>query len=255
MNRTLLSLFALAAGALLIPDVADAQHGRFGGGGGPRMSVGGGPRMGGGSIGRPRMSVGGGPRMGGQRLWIAPPDGLSGPRIRTGGDFGGRAIAPRPGGVPGRMAGIAPEAGGFRRMAINNPRGRFDTRFDNRFGNRGDWRYGVRPRGSWDGRYPYYRGRYPSYGRYYRRYPYYGGYYRRYPYYGWGWGLATGALIGAAATYPYYDYPYYDYQTPVASAGGYCVTPVRTCALISPAPIGTGCSCSIRGGRARGTVQ
>ena len=31
-------------------------------------------------------------------------------------------------------------------------------------------------------------------------------------YNGWGWGLATGALLGAAATYPYYyGYPYYGY--------------------------------------------
>jgi hypothetical protein len=27
---------------------------------------------------------------------------------------------------------------------------------------------------------------------------------------GWGWGLATGALLGAAATYPYYGYGYGD---------------------------------------------
>jgi len=27
-------------------------------------------------------------------------------------------------------------------------------------------------------------------------------------YNGWGWGLATGALLGAAATYPYYGYGY-----------------------------------------------
>ena len=36
---------------------------------------------------------------------------------------------------------------------------------------------------------------------------------------GWGWGaagLATGAAIGAAATYPYYGYPYSTYQTPIS---------------------------------------
>ena len=80
---------------------------------------------------------------------------------------------------------------GFRQAAINNPGGRFD----NRFGNRGDWRYGY---GATGGRYPYYGGRYPYYGG---RYPYYGDG-------GWGAaGLATGAVIGAAATYPYYNYP------------------------------------------------
>ena len=83
--------------------------------------------------------------------------------------------------------------------------------------------------------------------------PYYGG---RYPYYGVGAGLATGAVIGAAATYPYYNYPYSTYQTPVSSSvGGYCVTAVLTCALTNSAPVGTGCSCRTSGGRARGTVQ
>jgi hypothetical protein len=205
MNKLLLALGALLAGALLIPDVAEAQRGGRGGG----------ARVGGGGFGG-----GGGPRVGmGNR------------------GFRGGAIAARPG-VPGRVAGI----GGVRQAAINNPGGRFD----NRFGNRGDWRYGY---GATGGRYPYYGGR--SYGRY----PYYGG---------WGWGaagLATGAAIGAAATYPYYNYPsstypYSTYQTPVASAaGGYCATSVRTCALASPAPVGTGCSCRTSGGRARGTVQ
>ena len=151
--------------------------------------------------------------------------------------FRGGAVAAR----PGRGDGIG--SGGFRQAAIANPGGRFD----NRYGNRGDWRYGYGARG---GRYPYYGGRYPYYGG---RYPYYGNYYG-----GWGWGtgLATGAVIGAAATYPYYNYPYSTYQTPVSSTvGGYCVTAVRTCALTSAAPVGTGCSCRTSGGRARGTVQ
>jgi hypothetical protein len=213
MNRTLLALCALAAGALLIPDIAEAQRGGGGFGGGRGAGIGGG-------------GFGGGA-----------------------GAFRGGAIAARPGGVPGRLAGISPGAGGFRQAAINNPGDRLGNRGDY-FGNRGDWRYGVRAPGSWGGRYPYYGGRYPYYGRNYGRYPYYGG-----------WGLATGAVIGAAATYPYYNYPYYDdpyatYQTPVASAdGGYCVTSVRTCALINPAEVGIGCSCSVPGGRARGTVQ
>ena len=133
-----------------------------------------------------------------------------------GGGFLGGAIAARPG------------CGDFRQAAINNP---------GRFGNRGDWRYG---------------GRYPYYGRNYGRYPYYGNYYG-----GWGWGagLATGSIIGAAATYPYYNYPYNTYQTPVSSTvGGYCATSVRTCALTRAAPVGTGCSCRTSGGRDRGSV-
>jgi hypothetical protein len=241
MRKTLLAITVLAVGVLLIPDVADAQRGGRGGGvggGGARMGgFGGGARMGGGSMAGPRM-------------WIPPRGGMGGPRFGAGDSFRTGSIAARPGGMPARVAGISPGAGGLRQAAINN-----SGRFDNRIGNRGDWRYGYR------GRYPYYGGRYPYYGRYYGRYPYYGG-----------WGLATGALIGAAATYPYYDYPYYGYpyygssyyygypystyQTPIASAsGGYCVTQVRTCALTNSAPIGTGCSCRTPSGRARGTVQ
>lgn len=250
MNKTLMALCALTAGALLIPDVANAQRGG-GRGGGFGGGFGGGARMGGGFGGGARM--GGGGNIGGPRMWMPPRGGMGGPRVGMGSGFRTGAIAAQPGGIPGRVAGITPGSGGFRQAAINNPGGRFD----NRFGNRGDWRYGVRPGGSWGGRYPYYGGRYRYYGG---RYPYYGRYYNNYPYYGWGWGLATGALIGAA-TYPYYGYPYYDYpystyQTPVASASGaYCVTPARTCALINPAPAGTGCSCSVPGGRSRGTVQ
>jgi len=252
MNRTLLTLISLAAGALLIPNVADAQRGGRGGGFGGGGFGGGGARMGGGFGGPGGARIDGG-SFGGPRLWMPPRGGMGGLRVGTGGGFSTGAIAAGPGRMPGRVAGISPEAGAFRQAAINNPGGRF--------GDRGDWRGGMRPPGSWGARYPYYGGRHPYYGRY-GHYPYYGGYHRRYPYYGgWGWGLATGALIGAAATYPYYDYPYYDYpystyQTPISSAdGGYCVTPVRTCALINSAPIGTGCSCSTPGGRVRGTVQ
>jgi hypothetical protein len=244
VNKLLLALGVLAASALLIPDVAEAQRGGRGGGariGGGFGGGGGGLRGGGGFRGG---GVGGGSRM------YIPRGGMGGSRVGMGArGFRGGTIAARAG-TPGRVAGIGPGAGGFRQVAINNP-----GRFDNRFGNRGDWRYGGRYP-YYGGRYGYYGGRYPYYGRYYGRYPYYGNYYG-----GWGWGLATGAVVGAAATYPYYNYPYYNYpyatyQTPAASAdGGYCVTPVRTCALTSSAPLGTGCSCSVPGGRARGTVQ
>jgi len=213
MNKTLLALGILAAGAFLIPDVADAQRG--GRGGGARIGGGG---FGGGGGFRGGGSFRGGGFGGGSRMYI-PRGGMGGSRVGVTGSIRGSAIASRPG------------RGDFRQAAINNP-----GRFDNRFGNRGDWR----------GRYPNYGGRYPYYGRYYGRYPYYGG---------WGWGLATGAVIGAAATYPYYNYPYATYQTPVSSTvGGYCATAVRTCALTNAAPVGVGCSCRTAGGRARGTV-
>ncbi|SCY82290.1 hypothetical protein SAMN02927923_02456 [Microvirga guangxiensis] len=104
------------------------------------------------------------------------------------------------------------------------------------------WRPGWRP-----GRY------YPN--RYVRRgYWGWGGYYPGYyDDWGWGWGaagLATGLAIEAVATpaYPLYAEPA---PSPI---GGYCATPVRTCALTNPAPIGIGCSCRVPGGRARGTV-
>ncbi|MDE2362430.1 MAG: hypothetical protein KGM42_07105 [Hyphomicrobiales bacterium] len=67
---------------------------------------------------------------------------------------------------------------------------------------------------------------------------------------GWGWN-----------DYPY-DYYGYDYAYPPAAApvatgalGGYCGTPVKTCRLYNPAPVGIGCSCRTPGGRARGIVQ
>jgi hypothetical protein len=41
----------------------------------------------------------------------------------------------------------------------------------------------------------------------------------------------------------------------VAGSGNYCATPVRTCLLYEPGWLGTGCSCRVYGGRARGFVQ
>jgi hypothetical protein len=225
MNKFLVVLGALVAGALLIPDVAEAQRGGRGGGG---ARVGGGG-FGGGGGSRGGGSFRGGGFGGGSRMYM-PRGGAGGARVGMANrGFRGGVVAAR----PGRGDGMG--SGGFRQAAITNPGGRFD----NRVGNRGDWRYGY---GATGGRYPYYGG----------RYPYYGG---RYPYYGVGAGLVTGSIIGAAATYPYYNYPYSTYQTPVASAnGGYCATSVRTCALTSAAPVGTGCSCRTSGGRARGSV-
>lgn len=215
MNKFLVALGALVAGTLLIPDMAEAQRGGRGGGG---------ARIGGGGFGGGGGFRGGGSYRGGGRMYI--PQGGGGARVGMGNrGYRGGAVAARPG-VPRRVAGT----GGGRQAAINNPGGRFDNRIGN---------------GRYDGRY---------YGRY-GRYPNYGGYYGGYPYYGVGAGLVTGGIIGAAATYPYNNYPYSTYQTPVSSAvGGYCATSVRTCALINPAVVGTGCSCRTSGGRARGTV-
>jgi hypothetical protein len=43
--------------------------------------------------------------------------------------------------------------------------------------------------------------------------------------------------------------------TSVAGAGNYCATSVKTCLLNEPGWLGTGCSCRVAGGRARGFVQ
>ena len=83
---------------------------------------------------------------------------------------------------------------------------------------------------------------------------------------GWrhrGWG---GAGIGLGlASAPYWGWDDY-YASPligvgfepgvgIGGIGGFCATPVRTCQLIDVAPIGTGCSCQVSGGRARGVVS
>jgi hypothetical protein len=40
-----------------------------------------------------------------------------------------------------------------------------------------------------------------------------------------------------------------------AGSGNYCATPARTCLLSEPGWLGTGCSCRVYGGHARGFVQ
>ena len=188
MNKLLVALGALMAGALLIPDVAEAQRGGRGGGGGARV--------GGGSAAAAAAS-GGAEELPGWRLRWRLQDVYSARRRGRCQGRNGEPRLPRCGDC--RATGPCGGTGGFRQAAIANPGGRFD----NRYGNRGDWRYGY---GATGGRYPYYGGRYPYYGG---RYPYYGNYYG-----GWGAGLAAGAVIGAAATYPYYNYPYSTTPTP-----------------------------------------
>jgi hypothetical protein len=114
----------------------------------------------------------------------------------------------------------------------------------------GYWRGGGYPgwrRGyAWGGYPRYWRGRpywvgYPGWG--------YPGWYPGYNWYDSDWApFAAAAIIAplvvAATTQPYADAP----------LGGFCATPIRTCQLYSAAPIGTGCSCRVAGGRARGDV-
>jgi hypothetical protein len=56
-----------------------------------------------------------------------------------------------------------------------------------------------------------------------------------------------------------YGYPYYYglgnlAAAPLPASGNYCATPVRTCLLYESGWLGTGCSCRVPGGYARGTV-
>ncbi|HXY57329.1 MAG TPA: hypothetical protein VEH76_01990 [Methylocystis sp.] len=69
--------------------------------------------------------------------------------------------------------------------------------------------------------------------------------------------IAAPALAAEALGY----YGYYGYSAPVASApvvaadGIYCTTSVKTCLLQEPGWLGTGCSCRVPGGYARGVVE
>jgi len=89
-------------------------------------------------------------------------------------------------------------------------------------------------------------------GIYGRTYGYNYGY--GYPYgYGVGTGLAALATaplaVAAAATAPLMT------GRSVAASGNYCATPVKTCLLYEPGWVGTGCSCKVYDGQARGIVE
>lgn len=88
----------------------------------------------------------------------------------------------------------------------------------------------------------------------------------------WGYdGMALGAAASDPHSYGYYgaaypsecgyygsgNYGYYGaaYSAPVANEGYHCVTPVKTCLLNEPGWLGTGCSCKVSCGRARGIVE
>ncbi len=54
------------------------------------------------------------------------------------------------------------------------------------------------------------------------------------------------------------EFGYYGYPAAVevvVPSGDYCSTPVKTCLLREPGVLGTGCSCHIPGGIARGIVE
>ncbi len=67
------------------------------------------------------------------------------------------------------------------------------------------------------------------------------------------WGPAFGGALVAPYVYGQTPYVYDDYVEDVGY-GEYCATRVKTCELYDPAPLGSGCSCRVRGGRARGVV-
>jgi len=117
----------------------------------------------------------------------------------------------------------------------------------------------------------YYHYRHP-----YRHYGWHHGYYRHYgwhrwhrPYYGYGYGYpyyngyGYGTGLAALATAPLMtgrsvavsSVAAAPVSGAVAGPGDYCATPERTCRLIESGWLGTGCSCRVPGGRARGFVE
>jgi hypothetical protein len=70
---------------------------------------------------------------------------------------------------------------------------------------------------------------------------------------GYGPGLAAVATaplaLAATATAPLLT------GRSVAVGGNYCATPVKTCLLSHTSWVGNGCSCTVYGGHARGTVE
>jgi len=107
----------------------------------------------------------------------------------------------------------------------------------------------------------YYRHHYRHYGWHRGWHRHYYGYGYGYPYdYGYGYGpglaaVATAPLaLAADATAPLMTGRSVAVSA-AAGSGNYCATPVRTCLLYERGWLGTGCSCKVYGGRARGFVQ
>lgn len=157
-RTTAVAALALGAGALLIPEPAEAQgRSGFSGGGGRSMGFSGGGRSMGFSGGGRSMGFAGarmaGPRMGGPGLAYGAGVRGVGPRAIAPGAYGARNLAYSPGGY--RMSGVT-----ARHMRPGHPQ--------------------HRP--------PYYN---------HRRWPRYGGWYGGYPYWGVGAGLGLGLATAA----------------------------------------------------------
>ena len=77
---------------------------------------------------------------------------------------------------------------------------------------------------------------------------------------GWRYGWRHYGYRYPSNVYGYSAPSVYGYSAPlgsslgVAAAGNYCATDVKTCLLYEPGWLGTGCSCKVPDGRARGTV-
>ncbi len=110
----------------------------------------------------------------------------------------------------------------------------------------------------------YYRHHYRHYGWHRGWHRHYYGYGNGYPYnYGYGYGpglaaVATAPLaLAADATAPLMTGRSVAVGAVAvgAGSGNYCATLVRTCLLYESGWLGTGCSCRVPGGHARGFVQ
>jgi hypothetical protein len=82
---------------------------------------------------------------------------------------------------------------------------------------------------------------------------------RHYRHYGYGYPYGSGYELAALATAPVVfataaTAPLVTGRS-VAASGNYCATPVKTCLLYEQGWVGTGCSCKVYDGEARGTVE
>ncbi len=97
----------------------------------------------------------------------------------------------------------------------------------------------------------YYGHHYRHYGWRHHGWRHYGWRHGWHRYYGYGYGYpyGYGAGLAALATAPLMT------GRSAAVSGNYCATPVKTCLLYEPGWAGTGCSCKVYDGYARGIVE
>ncbi len=103
----------------------------------------------------------------------------------------------------------------------------------------------------------YYRHHYRHYGWRHHGWRHYGwrpGWHRYHYGYGYGYPYGYGAGLAALGTAPLMTGRSVAIS-PAAGSGNYCATPVKTCLLYEPGWLGTGCSCKVYDGYARGTVE